>query len=299
MDQNLDEDIRQVLAEVPPPIRAFFASGKIELITKVLMHEQGLHVDQAAVLEREIILLLLGLQSPTEFAHALESEGRIEQATVQVIAHEINAQIFIPLRDEMRRGGGASMVSPSAPPAAAPRVQAPPPSYGPPPPRPMPPPPPARPEQAFVPPPPPQSVPHISLPPMMQGAPMRVPAPPAPQPQPASAPSRYDISYQPPRAAAPLPPRTVLPGASAPVFHNPMPPPRGVPSAPANLPTGAPPTPHADPWAAQGTPGAEFPELPPLARPQSASSPLSSEAQPTAPHTRYPSDPYREPFDGG
>ena len=273
MDPNLADDIRAVLGEVPPPIRAFFASGKIELITKVLMHENGLHVDQAAVLEREIILLLLGLQSPAEFSHALESDGHIERATVQVIAHEINEQIFIPLREEMRKGGAvsASVSAPAPSPAAPPpqpRVQTPPPSYGAPPPpppsQPMPAPSPRPmlpPPQVFVPLPPP--APSIVLSPM----------PPA-QVRPAQPPQlgRSDLPN-----SAPLPPRTVLPGASAPVFHNPMPAPlRQQSEPPSNLPT--------------GVPGPEFAPLPPVARPSSP--------QPVQPPPRPASgDPYHEPIE--
>jgi hypothetical protein len=110
-------------------------------------------------------------------------------------------------------------------------------------------------------------------------------------------------SWQPraPQGAAPLPPRTVLPGANAPRFIKPMPGPawmpppqasQGAPMAPEvgrgapppNLPTATQPAPSA----AQPEEGA-FNTLPPLAKPKPT-------RDPQAPHTDYPSDPYREPL---
>ena len=62
-DLTLADDIKQLLTEVPPPIRAFFASGKVEIVAKNLMQKNQLHIDQGAIVEREIILLLLGLKT--------------------------------------------------------------------------------------------------------------------------------------------------------------------------------------------------------------------------------------------
>src|SRR3989344_764184 len=99
-DSTLESDIKELLKEVPPPIRAFFASGKVETIAKNLMQKNKLHIDQGAVVEREIILLLLGLKDPAEFTKALAEEAKLDQQTVNGIVQDINTQIFIPLREE-------------------------------------------------------------------------------------------------------------------------------------------------------------------------------------------------------
>ena len=104
-DSTLESDIKELLKEVPPPIRAFFASGKVETIAKNLMQKNKLHIDQGAVVEREIILLLLGLKDPAEFTKALAEEAKLDQQTVNGIVQDINTQIFIPLREEEMKSG--------------------------------------------------------------------------------------------------------------------------------------------------------------------------------------------------
>lgn len=113
-DPTLEEDIRQLLAEVPAPVRACFASGKVETVAKNLMQKNQLHIDQGAVVEREIIMLLLGLKDPTEFTQSLAEEARLDKQTIDGIAQDVNEQIFIPLRDEMRKGG-KEMTAPAKP----------------------------------------------------------------------------------------------------------------------------------------------------------------------------------------
>src|SRR3989338_8306764 len=105
-DPTLENDIKELMKEVPAPIRAFFASGKVEVVAKNLMQKYQLHIDQGAVVEREIILLLLGLKDPAEFTKALAEEAKLDQQTVNGIVQDINTQIFIPLREEEMKGGG-------------------------------------------------------------------------------------------------------------------------------------------------------------------------------------------------
>ena len=119
-DPTLEDDIKQVLAEVPPQIRALFASGKVENVAKNLMQKNQLHIDQGAIVEREIILLTLGLKDPTEFAQALAEEAHLDQQTINGIVQDVNEQIFVPLREEMQKGGGTQQqpAKPIVPPSA-------------------------------------------------------------------------------------------------------------------------------------------------------------------------------------
>ena len=102
-DPTLENDIKELMKEVPVPIRAFFASGKVEIVAKNLMQKYRLHIDQGAITEREIILLLLGLKSPDEFTKTLVEEAKLDQQTVNGITRDVNEQIFVPLREEMRK----------------------------------------------------------------------------------------------------------------------------------------------------------------------------------------------------
>ncbi len=98
------------MADVPPQIRDFFASGKVDTIATNLAQKYRLHVDQAAIVEREIILLLLGLETPQEFTQALTEEARLSQQVISGIMQDVNTQIFVPLREQIR-----SVTSPASP----------------------------------------------------------------------------------------------------------------------------------------------------------------------------------------
>ncbi len=169
---TLDESIKQVMQTLPPPIRNYLGQGKYSVVAQRLVVTYGLHIDQGTILEREIMLLLMGIENPDEFVQALAQEAKLDQETINGIAQDVNAQIFVPLREEMQKAATAPQ-SPPTPmqPPARPVVL--PPHYAPP-----------RPVQAasivkrVMPAPPP--APRMNIPPARP--PISVPVPPPPPP---------------------------------------------------------------------------------------------------------------------
>ncbi len=296
---TFDESVKQVMQTLPPVVRDYLIQGKYTTVAKILMDKYGLRIDQGGVLEREIMLLLMGIDDPTEFAQALAEEARLGQEAIQRIAQDVNDQIFVPLQAEMRKGGAGQQPRP---------VGAPVPSY-------------ARPAQTpGVIGPPPQSPSYFHLenkipapPKAMQGA---VPV------RPTQSSGRPPVSN-----SASLPPKSVLPrpaGASRPgldpkrlledheephidikgaetplqqalrtVLPRPSVAPGVVGPPPPNLPGVithpplTPPTPIAPPQ----------PPLPPtLPKPIPPAAPPAPPVSP-APPKPYSADPYREPID--
>jgi hypothetical protein len=139
MDSNqlsLDESVRQVMQTLPPVIREYLAKGKYTLVAKNLMSKYSLRIDQGGILERELMLLIMGIESPEEFVEALGDEAKIAPEAVGNIVQDINSQIFIPLQDEEKKAATALRVpeprKPIPPPnpavvPGAPRIFAPPP----------------------------------------------------------------------------------------------------------------------------------------------------------------------------
>lgn len=103
-DSLLDQNVAQVMKTLPSFLRKYLAEGKYTPIAKDLMAKYGLRIDQGGVLERETMLLLMGIENPNEFMQSLLEEAKLDQRTVSGIMQDINTQIFIPLRDEMRKG---------------------------------------------------------------------------------------------------------------------------------------------------------------------------------------------------
>ncbi len=92
------------MQNLPPVIRAYLAQGKYTTVAKNLMTKYGLRVDQAGVLERETMLLLMGIENPDEFMQTLIEEAKLDKKIVDGIVQDVNMQIFIPLRQEEMKG---------------------------------------------------------------------------------------------------------------------------------------------------------------------------------------------------
>jgi len=89
---------------LPPPIQRYLGEGKYSIVANHLMTKYSLHIDQGGILEREIMLLLMGIENPDEFTKTLAEEAKLDQQTINNIVKDVNDQIFVPLRDEMRNG---------------------------------------------------------------------------------------------------------------------------------------------------------------------------------------------------
>ncbi|MCX6787785.1 MAG: hypothetical protein NT108_01310 [Candidatus Kaiserbacteria bacterium] len=113
-EPTFDESVKQVMQTLPSVVRTYLSQGKYTIVAKSMMTKYGLRIDQGGVLEREIMLLLMGIESPTEFMQTLAEEARLDQKVITSIVQDINAQIFVPLREEERRGGEGSL-TPTAP----------------------------------------------------------------------------------------------------------------------------------------------------------------------------------------
>ena len=102
---------------LPPVIREYLAQEKYTPVARNLMTKYTLRIDQGGVLEREIMLLLMGVETPDEFTKALAEEARLGQEAIAGIVQDINAQIFVPLREEeMKRSKAAPVQPPPTPP---------------------------------------------------------------------------------------------------------------------------------------------------------------------------------------
>jgi hypothetical protein len=121
-EENLsfDESIAQVMRTLPPVIRAYIVQEKYTPVAISLASKYKLRIDQSGVLEREIMLLLMGVENPAEFAEALMGEAKLDGATVDSIMQDVNIQIFLPLRKEEELNSKKSVTNAPQSPAPAP-----------------------------------------------------------------------------------------------------------------------------------------------------------------------------------
>ncbi|NNM83640.1 hypothetical protein HKL94_00255 [Candidatus Parcubacteria bacterium] len=131
---TLKASIKQVMEALPLPIRQYLGRMGYSVVAENLMTKYGLRTEQKYILEREIILLLMGINNPDEFVQALTKEAKLDQNAVNGITHDVNQQIFVPLRDQMRgwASGFGQSKAPFAPVASQQRPSTLPSSYTPP-----------------------------------------------------------------------------------------------------------------------------------------------------------------------
>lgn len=112
--KNLEESVAQVLKTLPPVVREYVGNQRYTPVAQALVAKYSLHIDQGGVLERGIMLLLMGVDTPDEFTQALKDDARLDDATIESIAQDINEQIFIPLRKAEQDGGLEEKTPPPA-----------------------------------------------------------------------------------------------------------------------------------------------------------------------------------------
>ena len=108
---SFDDSVAQVMQTLPPVIRDYILQGKYTLVAKTLMTKYSLRIDQAGVLEQEILLLLMGVENPDEFTQALLTEAKLDQAAIDGIVRDVNTQIFAPLRAEEMKSAPTALKS--------------------------------------------------------------------------------------------------------------------------------------------------------------------------------------------
>ncbi|MBI2409839.1 hypothetical protein HYV30_02230 [Candidatus Kaiserbacteria bacterium] len=100
--------------------------GRLSDTAQLIMERYALHIDEGGILERALTRLLIGLESPDEFASELHAKLPVSEQTLKDIFTDINQEVFVPLREEERKTGMQEPLKPPAPAPGIPRVQVPP-----------------------------------------------------------------------------------------------------------------------------------------------------------------------------
>lgn len=103
-EMTLEESMKQIMKTLPPVIREYLSQGKYTPVARNLMTKYDLRIDQGGILEREIMLLLLGVESPADFTKSLSEDAGLTRETINSLTQEVNDQIFVPLRKAEENG---------------------------------------------------------------------------------------------------------------------------------------------------------------------------------------------------
>jgi hypothetical protein len=271
-DLSIGESVETLVQGLPQPVRDFLDSPARDELMRGMTAAYQLHFDQAAVLERETLLMLLGAETPEEFSKALDQDADLSPEVISGIMNDLNRKVFLPIQEKMRTAPAPTLATAPLPPRPAPT------------PRPAPPPPPSI---SFGAP----AAPAVPIP--------ATPPPPRPMPPAPSNLPGADLAPEPPKLAArtmqtdfpggqpaPTPASQPRPAPPMPVrFNEPSVAPRPVAAVPATTSRQAAPAPR---------PVTPPPKAPAPAPVQPASPPNAPRAVPLK---QYGVDPYREPLE--
>lgn len=113
MHRYSTQELLEVSNKAPIQIReALSAETTISTITSIATNLK-LHVDQIGLIAELNVQMLLGLVNPQEFLNELIA-AKVPEKDAKEIMTEINQKIFVPLREQMRKGPVAP-TEPTAP----------------------------------------------------------------------------------------------------------------------------------------------------------------------------------------
>ena len=113
--------MKQVMRTLPSVVRTYISEGRYTTTAQTLMAKYSLRIDQGGVLEKELLLLLMGIENPTEFTEALAKDAGLDPATVDSLVQDVNNQVFFPLRKEEQMQNQSAQTPPVPRPPMPPR----------------------------------------------------------------------------------------------------------------------------------------------------------------------------------
>jgi len=119
MKKFTDAEVIQMTKQAPQPVQEVIENIQTAFYIAELGGKHSLHIDQIGVLAELNRNMLLGLVKPEEFLKELIASG-ISDTDARTITTEINQKIFVPLREQMRKG---PMVAAEPAKQATPEVQ--------------------------------------------------------------------------------------------------------------------------------------------------------------------------------
>jgi hypothetical protein len=103
MDEDIEKQIIERLAELPEDIRMAVESGDIPAHVHDIGAKHALHIDQIGLLEDATMLVMLGFTSPDDFTADIIAHLHIPSKDAGVIADEVSEQLFVPIRESMQK----------------------------------------------------------------------------------------------------------------------------------------------------------------------------------------------------
>lgn len=100
------EDIKKIEAriqELPKDVQAAIMSNDFEAQVAEIGQKNRLHVDQIGELGDEVLLVMLGFMPADGFAEHIQKNLHLYSEQAAAIETQVNDQIFLPIRESMKK----------------------------------------------------------------------------------------------------------------------------------------------------------------------------------------------------
>ncbi|MEK7579146.1 MAG: hypothetical protein AAB460_01255 [Patescibacteria group bacterium] len=99
MKQETEDIIRNKLADLPSEVLKAITEVDIRVKLQEIMRTHSLRVDQGGALEREVLLMLIGLETPTTFLDNIVKELHVPRETASRVVEDVNQNILKNIRE--------------------------------------------------------------------------------------------------------------------------------------------------------------------------------------------------------
>jgi hypothetical protein len=97
------QEILNQIDKLPKELQEAYFSVDIDNVIFKIGETNSLHVDQIGLLANQVGLVIVGLTKPQDFLGNLVSELGISRDEAGKITQDINEQVFLPIRDSLKK----------------------------------------------------------------------------------------------------------------------------------------------------------------------------------------------------
>lgn len=115
----MNDEVKKIIAEsykrLPFDLKKAIVASETRQRLQVMAEKHQLSSDQAADLETEMALVMLGLRPPADLITNIKNALDVPVEKARAIAEDINTEIFRPIRESLKKIHGISEPPPSPP----------------------------------------------------------------------------------------------------------------------------------------------------------------------------------------
>lgn len=101
---DLETLLAERFAQLPPVVQEAITGGKVTEKLRKLSETHKLHLDQWQILETQVKLTLLGIESATDLDKNIQEEVGLDATAAGALTNAIFSTVFEPIREELERG---------------------------------------------------------------------------------------------------------------------------------------------------------------------------------------------------